>query len=68
MKKYNFQDLILSEETDVEYYQCSDVDGLIKEMLDALRYVVESGGVLLEGQLYDEIIPIIEKIEKEKDK
>jgi len=36
MKRYNFQDLILSEETDVEYYQCSDVDWEIKRAYDYL--------------------------------
>ena len=59
MRKYNFQDLISSKETDVEYYRCDEVDTEIEMLLDAIILVIDQGGVLLEGQVIDELLPLI---------
>ena len=34
------------------------------ELLDRLMYVMDNDGVLLEGQVVDEILPVIEQITK----
>ena len=70
MKKYTFQDLILSEETDVVYVKLSSAEDLInklteqnKEMLHVLKLIASD--VLISTSIYPQLaINTIGKVEK----
>lgn len=66
MKKYNFQDLILSAETDVEYYKCDEVDEEIQrfEAIGKIREEYINELIIKKGRLEEKNKKLIEDFQK----
>ncbi len=61
MKKYTFQDLILDEESDIEYYRCSEADKYIN-LYEKLKGW-HKHALTMQAKMADQLEPLYNQIE-----